>query len=273
MYKEEQLLAAIVTGNLERVKQLIASGISVNSLLHSEGCTESATVLGTAAHEGRLDIVEYLLSARALVSYRDPLLRNALHWACIGGHPEVVNTLIAHNADVNCMDRTNVTPIIRAAICGSVAIVEALVKAGADVNQCDRLQSSALHYASFHGHQQVVSVLIKAGSVAHNSTIFGQGTPLANLVFQGDYQNCRLLVASGYSLQEDTWIQNLPRQMESNDDIFSFLLNEYRNASPLLRLCRSAIAACLGGVQLQQKLKQLCLPAPVTSYLLLRDIT
>ena len=276
LHKEEQLLEAIETGNLERVKQLVASGISVNALLHSTSRRESATLLGTASYEGHTHIVEYLLSCKALVNYRDPLFRrNALHWACMGGHYDVVSLLLQHFIDVNCVDRDNVTPIIRAAMAGDRDIVVALLETGANVNQFDRLHSSALHYASFHGHKHVVTALIKAGCVANNTAIFGQGTPLANLVYHGDIANCHLLVEAGYNLKEDTWIPKykFPHHQEKEFHIAAYLLDEFRNPSPLIRLCRAAIRAHLGGTRLSQKINKLSLPCKVTQFLLIDDIS
>ena len=204
---QNELLQSIEDGNCERMKQLLDSGINLNTVLHSNVRREHATVLGTAALEGQAGIIKCLVERKVMINYQDPCLsRNALHWAAIGGKLEAAQLLVNFGIDINCKDRDNVTPIIRAAIYGSKDIVELLVTHGADVSLYDRLHSSALHYASFHGKSEVVTLLIQAGCIQNNPAIFGQGTPLANLVYHGDIKNCKRLVDVGYDLSKDTWI-------------------------------------------------------------------
>jgi len=42
--KEEDLLCAITEGNLEKVRQLLTSGMGINTVLHSKTSQQSATV-------------------------------------------------------------------------------------------------------------------------------------------------------------------------------------------------------------------------------------
>ena len=265
-HKEDRLLEAIEAGNVDKVKQLITSGIGLNTVLHSKARRESATILGTAAYEGQTEIVQFLLDCKVMVNYQDPCLsRNALHWACMGGHVEAADLLLKHKIDVNCQDRDNVSPIIRASMYGNKQLVALLISHGANVNQFDRLHSSALHYASFHGKSEIVTLLIRAGCIANNPAIFGQGTPLANLVYQGDFMNCRLLVEAGYDLSEDSWI---PRYAFPPDEdhpdrashMGTYLLHEYRNPPPLTRRCKTVIRKILGGVRLNDKQEKLPIP-------------
>jgi ankyrin repeat protein len=104
--------------------QLFSHVIGINTVLHSTARPESATILATAAYEGQVDIMLYLINCSALINYQDPLLRRtALHWACMGGRLESVQLLLTYGcSDVNCLDRDNVTPIIQAAIQGMCVI-------------------------------------------------------------------------------------------------------------------------------------------------------
>lgn len=269
--KDEQLLEAIEAGQLDKVKQLVSSGIQLNTVLHSKARQESTTILGTAAYEGQLEILKYLVSCNVALNYQDPCMsRNALHWACMGGHCDVVEFLLRNQIDVNCQDRDNVTPIIRAAIAGSSLIVQELIKNGANVNQCDRLHSTALHYASFHGKSQIVKQLICAGCIPNYPAIFGQGTPLANLFYHGDANNCRLLLKAGYSLELDSWIihyQQDSHMSGARETLVQFITHEYQNPSSLSRLCLHIIRKTLGGICVQEKIEQLPLPNKLVNYL------
>jgi uncharacterized protein len=268
-FREDQLLEAIEHGDYGRAVQLLSSGISINAILLSRTRRESATVLATAAYEGQLDIMRYLLECHVVVNYQDPLLkRNALHWACMGKRADAVQLLVNSNVDVNCVDRDNVTPIIRAAMLGQLDIVEILIESGAEVGKFDRLHSSALHYATFHGSSDVTGLLIRAGCTPNNPTIFGQGTPLANLIYHRDINNIQLLFEAGYRPSEDGWIrQYLSKEHSTN--IAAYLRAEYHSPCSLARLCRTAIREQMRGVYVHRKILSLSLPLTIKHYLML----
>ena len=277
---EDQLLEAIETGDLERVRRLASSGVGLNVVLLSKTRRESTTVLGTAAYEGQTDILLLLVDELSVpVNVQDPLQqRNALHWACMGGHVSAVRALVDRKADVNCADRDNVTPIIRAAITGRRDIVSVLVDHGADVRRLDRLRSSALHYATFYGKADVVALLVRAGCVTNNATVFGQGTPLANLVYHGDVDNVRLLLAAGYDLCCDGWVlqYNFCHEAMVNDaavdDVGAYILYRYRNPPALSHLCRRVIRNQMYGVCVERKIFSLPLPLKLNKYLALEQL-
>ena len=267
--KEDRLLAAIEAGQLQLVKQLLSSGIEVNTILHSKVRRESATALATAAFEGHLPIIEYLIKRGAWVHQQDPLLkRNALHWACVCGHTRVAELLLNYNIGVNCQDRDNVTPIIHAVSCGDTRLVALLISYGANVNAFERLHASALHYASYDNRSDVVSMLIKAGCILNNPVIFGEGTPMANLFSHGDDRNCRLLVEAGYDLSQDKWIPDAAKELavsgteklEKPTACITFLWKEYSNPSPLYRLCCTVVRQRWSGVRVLNQISKLPLP-------------
>ncbi|ESO90050.1 hypothetical protein LOTGIDRAFT_97628, partial [Lottia gigantea] len=122
-------------GNILKVKQLINSGINKNTVLHSPIRWEGATVLGTAAYSGNLEIVKFLLDAGASINFQDPCLaRNALHWASMGRGTDVVKYLSESGANINCLDRDNMTPLLQAAMNKHSDSVCILVQQGADVD-------------------------------------------------------------------------------------------------------------------------------------------
>ncbi|KAK2170598.1 hypothetical protein NP493_1148g00016 [Ridgeia piscesae] len=276
--QEDHLLHAIETGNIRSVQRLMSAGISPNTVLHSELRRESATVLATAALEGQVHIMKYLLKLpNLLVNGKDSLFsRNALHWACVGGHFEVAELLLAHSVDVNSTDRDNMTPIIQAAMSGWTDIVKMLIDNGANVNQLDRMHSSALHYAAFHGRTQIVTLLIKAGCVLNHPAIFGHGTPLANLVYHADFYNCQLLIEAGYSLKNDAWIPDYHASMQNGvcSEIVDFLMHVYCNAAPLVCLCRNLVRhqVSLSGPVLEEKICKLPLPNKLIHSVRLDDV-
>lgn len=276
--QEDHLLHAIETGNIRSVQRLMSAGISPNAVLHSELRRESATVLATAALEGQIHILEFLLKLpNLIVNGKDSVFnRSALHWACVGGHLEVAKLLLLHGIGVNSTDRDNMTPIIQASMSGWTSIVKMLIENGANVNQLDRMHSSALHYAAFHGRTEIVTLLVKAGCILNHPAIFGHGTPLANLVYHGDSYNCQLLIEAGYSLKNDTWIPDYHASMQDGtcSDIVDFLMHVYCNAAPLVCLCRSLVRSqlTLTGPVLEAKICKLPLPKKLIHTVKLDDV-
>jgi uncharacterized protein len=66
--------------------------------LNARGGILGGTPLNEAASAGQLPIVQFLLSARAVMETREPEV-NPLFSACYGGHPEVVRLLLASGID------------------------------------------------------------------------------------------------------------------------------------------------------------------------------
>ncbi|KAL5004810.1 hypothetical protein ScPMuIL_018266 [Solemya velum] len=267
---EELLFEAITNGNLSRVKQLMSSGINSNTILHNSKRWEGASILGTAAYEGHLNIIRYLLEMKVSINFRDPCLgRTALHWACMGKKLDAVRYLIKFGADVNLADRDNVTPILTATMNKLCDICKVLIDNGANVDQVDRLNSSPLHFACNHGDTKLICEIIKGGCVRNNLDIIGRGTPLANLAMNNDFENCYILMEAGYRLGNEKWVHS--NQLESNKATH---LVSYRMKNPpsLKSACRMTIRRRLGGHYLSRKIKTLNFPASLKSYLLLETL-
>lgn len=62
--------------------------------------------------------------------------RSVLHWAACGGHTNLVQWLIEHQANVDATDDALWTPLIIAASAGHEAVVRLLLGSGAEVNAC-----------------------------------------------------------------------------------------------------------------------------------------
>mmetsp|Transcript_1603 Transcript_1603/g.4627 ORF Transcript_1603/g.4627 Transcript_1603/m.4627 type:complete len:1077 (+) Transcript_1603:855-4085(+) len=72
--------------------------------------------LPKAARDGRIDLVDALLSSGALVSEKDRRGRNALHWAAARAHREVAVLLLESGCDPAAVDREGATPLHLAAV-------------------------------------------------------------------------------------------------------------------------------------------------------------
>lgn len=126
---KNHLLNAARSGDVAKVKQLIAAGWNVN----------------------------------AAESYNHT---TALHAASYIGHFDVVQILIAAGADVNAPDNgRGMTPLMDAA-CGAglVSVIDALIKAGANLNIQDHRGDTALHHAARNMLRDGFHFLLAAGA-------------------------------------------------------------------------------------------------------------
>ena len=73
-----------------------------------------------------------------------------LHWACSGGHPEIVRELLSKGIDKDVADNDGNTPLIWACMYGHLnAATLLIVEHGADINRLDNAGHSALFWAKW----------------------------------------------------------------------------------------------------------------------------
>jgi ankyrin repeat protein len=93
--RQTHLARAAADGNVQRMRLLQMTGVSVNS---RDAC---CSPLFLAAGEGRLNAVQYLLDQGADVNARERGGRTALTEAAFSGNSSVIKELILRGADVN----------------------------------------------------------------------------------------------------------------------------------------------------------------------------
>ena len=158
--RQLDFIAAADRGDLNGVRQSLASGINVNAK-----DMYGNTALIKAAEKGHRDIVEVLLKAGANVNAKDRHGDTALHFNVEG--PErrkTVELLLAKGADVNAQDSYGRTPLMISTLIGDRGIIKALIERGADVNVQSDEGYTALMLAANYGYKDIVQLLIEAGA-------------------------------------------------------------------------------------------------------------
>jgi ankyrin repeat protein len=97
---------ATSAGNIEAVKQHLASGVNVNAK-GSVGWTP----LHKAAKEGHKEVAELLITKGADVNAKDNNGETPLHLAASEGHKEIAELLIEKGADLNAKNVVGMTPL------------------------------------------------------------------------------------------------------------------------------------------------------------------
>ena len=137
------------------------------------------TGLHRAVLFGNLDVCTALLDHAnfSLASAGDRGGMNALHWACLKGHGDVVDLLLASDRfagdAVNAGDASGDTCLMIAARYGHAGVCRALLAHGrftaAAANAREEDGCSALHHAAEKGHADVVRVLLDHEDVSHDT--------------------------------------------------------------------------------------------------------
>ncbi|MDL0430956.1 ankyrin repeat domain-containing protein [Marinobacter sp. TBZ242] len=151
------LMAAVSSGNLDRVESLADAGASLNTL------TEEGTPLAAAVAAGEDRIVWFLLSEGAAPDLATASGVTPLMLASGNGHRRIVQLLLSAGASVNASDREGTTPVIRAARNGHLSVVKVLLAAGANVNVSQGGRSLLMHIVD-GGDLLTAEMLLAAGA-------------------------------------------------------------------------------------------------------------
>ncbi len=118
-----------------------------------------------ACHRGNLNKVKQLLENGASVDAQMPgMLTPAITSAAARGHYNIVKFLISKGANVNLKASTGETALMGACGYGLIRTVKLLLKNGAKVNQVCKRGMSAFLYAVNNGHYLITKMLIKNGA-------------------------------------------------------------------------------------------------------------
>ena len=154
--KDECLLAYAKQGDMEQIKQMIASGANIN-------CSDEwgRTPLFNAAAYGHSDCVKLLLESGADIAASDSVLAMAAG----SGNPECVRILIEAGADVNLTTGSDKwTPLHFAAFNGHCECVKLLIAKGAKINSRDIDGETPLTKAYQSGCKECIKRLKAAGA-------------------------------------------------------------------------------------------------------------
>ena len=198
-YGASPMSLAAEIGHSEILELLLDAGADVNS-----ATPEGLTALHGVARTGNLEAAELLLERGATVDAVEGWGgQTPLMWASARRHPEMMQLLIDHGADVNLastnrdyqrhvtaegrpksLDSGGLTPLLYAARENCLACVEVLLASGADINLPDPDLVSPLHLAIMNANWDIAKRLIDAGADVNQWDLFGE-SPLFTIL--GNY--------------------------------------------------------------------------------------
>lgn len=145
--------------DVEAIRYLLSKDRSVD-----EENSAGETVLGIAAADGYLDLVELAINNGATIDHEDQYGKTALCWAAERGHPAVVKRLIKAHADINHQTREGLTPLMLAIRRDRAPVVRLLLRYKPDLTVLDYTGRGALGWARAGRDHRLATMLVQAGA-------------------------------------------------------------------------------------------------------------
>ncbi|XP_071085590.1 putative ankyrin repeat protein RF_0381 [Haliotis cracherodii] len=147
---------------------------------------DGRTPLMWAALQGNVDVFDYLKSKQADCLAMDNDGDNILHYACLGGHIEMVSHIISENIiDINRSDRYGRTALMEAAKYGHKLVFDFLLSKGGDISHKDKEGNNIFHVACREGDLEMVGRILSQGEFDINCRGQNGKTPLLFAAFGG----------------------------------------------------------------------------------------
>lgn len=152
-----------IQGDIRGVDLCIKAGIDVNATCNFSPHQYSA--LHFAIMRGHLDLLNYLIDAKANVNLKTSDRNTALHLAAAIDNIAIVRALLNAGGDVNCKNMKCNTPLHIAARQDHSSIALELIKSGANPNTVSKDCGTPLHIAVKYNNTETVDVLINHADI------------------------------------------------------------------------------------------------------------
>ncbi|OCQ97280.1 hypothetical protein BCD64_20735 [Nostoc sp. MBR 210] len=218
---DENLLKAAEQGDVNAVRHWLAQGANINAR-DQRRKTKYRTPLMLAASNGHLDVVNLLLEQNADINATDIVDANQgkspsiisdnyeslmamgfflgltpLMLAAIKGYTNIVQVLVANQANLTTRDYSSKDALCLACVQGNLEIVQILMQAGVNINQQDSEGDTPLLIALRNAHTELAKFLINSGADV-NTKNHQDVTPLLEAVQkQQHFELVQMLIERG----------------------------------------------------------------------------
>ncbi|XP_071086287.1 serine/threonine-protein phosphatase 6 regulatory ankyrin repeat subunit A-like [Haliotis cracherodii] len=186
---------ACVGGGVEIVKPILSYTTRVD--INEKG-NYGKTPIMNAAWTRHTDVLQLLVSKGADLSSADDGGDSILHWACVGGHAEMVKYVLSMKRfDINSRGVCERTPVMEAAVHGHDEVFHLIVRSGGDLTLADAKARNILHLACRGGNLEIVKYVLSKHIVDINSRDQMGNTAVMDATVQRHREMVNLLVSKG----------------------------------------------------------------------------
>ena len=225
--------------------------------------TSQVTPLMLAAYHGNIENVLTLLKEnQQCIMSQNVFGQTALHYAIDNGQINVIDTLVAFDADLDEVDSNGQTILHRCALYGSMAKVETCLNIGIHINAFDLNGNTALAIAAQRGHMEIVKLLVEGGS--DTSIRNNEGLNATDCAFCNNHKEVLSFLLNKEMMPIDNSLQykmlhecshgnieSVKHLIDAYGEAIVNFIGEYYNyESPLLLACK------MGHLALAQLLRQ-----------------
>ncbi|WP_415407924.1 ankyrin repeat domain-containing protein [Sulfurovum sp. CS9] len=242
---EADLLATAKTGDLAKVKNLLASGVDVNAK-DKNGWTPLLMALGHGLQVPlvpiNVNIIKTLIQAGADLNWETPRGQTPLNMAVHREDLEVVKVLIAAGAKVNQKIKSKsapdyyqgATPIFMAVESKNLEVIKELIRAGANVNERNNMGVTPLMVAMGSRNIGPLLVLIAEGADINVKTTVDSGdarapagtTALMGAAHEGNLKVVEVLLIAGADIaatNSEGYTALMYAKKQNNEEIVEIL--------------------------------------------------
>jgi len=239
----EELIKAVINGNVAKVVNLMLKGVSSNTM-----DPDGISALNYACWHDRLDIRECRTAGRdplcsfdADLNQRDARGVTALHVACNRSNgEELPGYLVKHGADINMRGDNGESILHHAAAGGNIDGITFAIRNGVDVNDVDQDGATPLSYAIVCDNVDTLEYLLSNGALLDTRCHKGQ-TILHRAVQYRKMSSLKFAVDEGLKiLDRDIESRNalaIAHVTNAPAKIFAFLRDALRNELERCSFC------------------------------------
>eukprot|EP00656_Telonema_subtile_P003580 TRINITY_DN11628_c0_g1_i2.p1 TRINITY_DN11628_c0_g1~~TRINITY_DN11628_c0_g1_i2.p1 ORF type:complete len:577 (+),score=166.62 TRINITY_DN11628_c0_g1_i2:37-1767(+) len=240
LYSRQGLLDASAAGDLHTVQQIFVPACDFADFLPDI----MGAALSVAAVGGHEEVVDTLIRQGADAAWVDSNLNTCVHTAAsssAASAPAITRLLLSQNAGLDACNSLGKSPLHVACSCGNADVVQVLLLHGADLMLKDADDCTAADLAEEKGHERVLEALGDATSVFWNQATF------ANLCYK---QNRMEEAIDGYQGALDRADECEPKP--TNDNLATIHLNCARAHAKIGQLAQSC-GMCTLSLELQPR--------------------
>ena len=236
------LLNAIIIGDVDVVRSLIAAGANVEKTEEASGLT--CLALACKWHPANVELLRTIINGGAAVdrvfsrkaSWWDPTSatkQTALHELAFSASGteclSSIDLLIEHGADIQSQDSDGGTPLFFTMFneTRDLSIIRLLINRGVNINCQTSAKLTPLHVACAFGNVNAARLLIESNADIHAANCSGF-QPLHYASLNGHLATVRLLIdkdACVNDLAEDTWTPLHSASLEGHVAVVKLLLD------------------------------------------------